>query len=153
MARSKDESRRELAFLEYAKNGRSLSKTSKVVGTPVQTIRRWRDQEEWDKKLAGVEDSAKAELSALANVTAPLAQLVRDEKMFLSVLRQMTVFYVSTGKIRPEKWGDVISTLRYINERERIAPLKPGKNTEDEDILEAEVLSGAIGKTDPSSAN
>lgn len=117
MSRIIDEKKREQAFLLYGKY-RNLQTVSEETGLDVSSLSRWKREDNWDSKLVDVSKRMKGMLSVLERAKQDL--VIADMVSELSLLELLETFVaqaIAIDGVRPSKWSDVLSTMKFIAER------------------------------------
>lgn len=130
MARKRDIDKRKIAFQLYRKNN-TLNSIADELGTTQPTISAWKKEDGWDEKLLKVQGLLKARLSI--KETRENTLMVDDDERSLHLLDDLEdIIYekIYNEELEPTSWSDVISTLRFTDEKRRLIKGKPTVTTE-----------------------
>lgn len=112
-----DAKRKEQAFLLYSKY-RKLQPVADEIGVDKATISRWRKEENWDGQLLEIGQRLGSQIAVTEQAKKDL--IFANMKSELSVLEMMEAFIgeaITIKGLRPQKWSDVIATMRFVSER------------------------------------
>jgi hypothetical protein len=128
MAGVPDYSRREAAFKLYAQY-RNMSRVSKELKIPIQTLHSWKKQEKWQDKLTQLRDKLRTQHDVLKKADENFI-LEKDlsQLKLLEVLEQ-EVSKALLGEGRPKieilEWKDLIKTLEFTAKERRLLMGEP----------------------------
>lgn len=117
MSKILDTKKREQAFLLYGKY-RNIQTVSEETGLDISTLSRWKREDNWDSKLVDVSKRMKGMLNVLERAKQDL--VIADMVSELSLLELLETFVaqaIAIDGVRPSKWADVLSTMKFIAER------------------------------------
>lgn len=109
--------RKEQAYILYGRY-RDVKMVAEEIGVEQSTISRWRREDNWDSKLLDVGKKLRSMVSVMERAQEDL--ILADMKSELSLLELLEVFVsegISLNGVRPTKWSDLLSTLKYVSER------------------------------------
>lgn len=125
MAGVPDFSRREAAFRLYAEY-KNLSKVSKELKIPTQTLNKWKKELKWEDKLALLRDKLRGQQEILDNAKDNF-QVAQDLKeiALLELLEEEVADVLKTKRITIRSWRDVITTLEFTKKQRRLLQGEP----------------------------
>lgn len=129
MAGVPDFARRDKAFRLYAQY-KNMSKVSKELKIPTQTLLVWKKQEKWDEKLAQLREKLKGQMEILQKAEDNFV-IERDLQKIklIEILEEEVAKAIEEKKVVIEKWQDVIKTLEFTTKERRLLLGEPTDRT------------------------
>jgi len=120
MAGVPDFSKREAAFRLYAQY-RNLSKVSKELKIPTQTLHKWKKELQWNEKLSQLQDKLRGQKDIL-DKAADNFIVAKDltELKLLDFLEEEVADVLNKKKVGINSWRDVITTLDFVKKQRRL---------------------------------
>ena len=117
MSKISDVKKREQAYLLYAKY-RNRKMVADEIGVDASTLSRWAKEENWDAKLLDVSRRFRGMTAVMERAKQDLAMAdMVSELSVLEVLETIVAKAISVDGLRPTKWADVMSTMKFIADR------------------------------------
>jgi len=115
-----DFSRREQAFRLYAQY-RNLSKVSKELKIPTQTLHKWKKDLQWEDKLAQLRDKLRGQVDIIERAKDNLSVAKDIQQLdFIALLEEEVAKAISEKTIVLTSWKDAIATLEYTTKQKRL---------------------------------
>lgn len=131
MAGVPDVVRRKKAFELYVQY-KNMSKVSKELKIPTQTIHKWKTEENWDIKINQLRSKLQSQLDINQkaqddiNVQKDLAKLNA-----LDLLDQKVAEAITSGQVQIRTWKDIISTMEFTTKERRLILGEPTHRGDD----------------------
>lgn len=112
-----DLKKREQAYILYQRS-RNLTMVAQEMGVDKSTIVRWKKEENWDSKLLALGRVLRDRMDVNEKAKSDIIlQDMRTELNLLDLLDTQIAEAIYVRGLRPEKWADVLATLKYSTER------------------------------------
>lgn len=120
-----DLARRDKAFHLYAQY-RNMSKVSKELKIPTQTILRWKNEDQWELKLSQLKDRLRSqhEIIEKAKDNVVLEKDLSDLRL-IETLEAEVAEAITSKKIQILDWKDAIKTLEFTRKERRLIMGEP----------------------------
>lgn len=125
MAGVPDLAKREAAFKLYAQL-KNISRVSKELKIPPQTLHVWKKKEDWDGKLASLKDKLRAQLDTLKKAEEDfIVEKDVNKVKILEVLEAEVAKAITEQKVQITRWDDLIKTLEFCAKERRLLMGEP----------------------------
>ncbi len=140
--------RRERAFRLWAQY-RNMSKVSKELKIPTQTLLSWKKSEQWEDKLAQLKDKLRGQYDVLKKAEDSFI-LEKDlaKIKLIEVLEEQVSKAITENRVIIDKWSDIIKTLEFTTKERRLLMGEPTEreiNTIEVQGMSEEDLDSHIG--------
>ncbi len=144
MARTKDSEKHKQAYLLYKKS-KNLVKVSEELEISESSVRKWKDEEDWDNKIAVGQEKFSAFLKVMKD--AEDNEILKSDLKDFRLLEQLEAIVAEKiyfEEIVPTNWNDIISTYRFVVEQKRLIQGKPTAHT----VKDINVRVGSLSESE-----